>query len=175
VIEVREALVSDAEQMAELNAAGWREGYRGIVPDERLEHLPVADWLRQMQAGLREPRLDSFTRIAELDGEPAGYTFVAAPGRDQPDDSGVTELVAMYVFKRFWRRGVGRALMEAAIERVTGLEYESIYLRTFEQNERAIGFYRAFGFELDGERRPFVPLDSVTVRMSRALGTMAES
>jgi RimJ/RimL family protein N-acetyltransferase len=65
--------------------------------------------------------------------------------------------------------------MEAALERVTALEYETIYLRTFEENERAIRFYRSFGFELDGERRPFVPLEAVTVRMSRSLGTMAGS
>src|SRR5688572_25862199 len=97
MVTVREAVVSDAERMASVNAAGWSEGYRGIIPEERLEHLPVSDWLRQMRAGLREPRRDSFTRIAEIDGAFAGYCFIAAPGRDQPDDSRIAELVAVYV------------------------------------------------------------------------------
>jgi GNAT superfamily N-acetyltransferase len=171
MIEVREAVVEDAEQMARVNAAGWREGFRGIVPDERLDHLPEADWRRQMTAGLREPRLDAFTRIAELDGELAGYCFVAAPGREERDDSTVAELVAMYVYKRFWRRGVGRALIEEAIETTTSFgRYDELFLWTFEDNSRAISFYRSSGFEPDGSRRPFVPIGTPTIRMSRALG-----
>ena len=170
MIEVREAGVGDAEQMARVNAAGWTEGYRGIVPDERLDHLPVADWERQMRAGLREPRLDAFTRIAELGGELAGYCFVAAPGREEPDDSPIAELVAMYVYKRFWRRGVGRALIERALEHVGSLgRYEEVFLWTFEENARAIAFYREFGFEPDGARKPFVPIGTPTIRMVRQL------
>jgi len=170
MIEVRDGDVSDAERMADVNAAGWREGYRGLVPDEYLNHLPVADWLRQMRAGLSEPRLDAFTKIAEADDEFAGYCFVAAPGREEPEASAIAELVAMYVYKRFWRRGVGSALIEAAIERTTSFErYESMFLWTFEDNERAIAFYRSFGFEPDGARHPFVPIGTPTIRMRLAL------
>jgi GNAT superfamily N-acetyltransferase len=169
MIEIQEAVIDDAEQMARVNAAGWREGYRGIVPDDRLDHLPEADWERQMRAGLSEPRLDSFTRTAELDGEFAGYCFVAAPGRDQPDESNVAELVAIYVEPRLWRRGVGRALIGAAIDHTAELSYECLLLWTFEQNQRALGFYRAAGFEPDGARRPFVPIGTPTIRMRRML------
>jgi GNAT superfamily N-acetyltransferase len=170
MIEVREAVVDDAEEMARVNAAGWREGYRGIVPGERLDHLPEADWRRQMTAGLRNPRLDAFTRIAKLDGELAGYCFVAAPGREEPDDSPLVELVAMYVFKRFWRQGVGTALMERAIAQARSFgRYEEIFLWTFEKNDRAISFYRRHGFEADGARKPFVPIGTPTVRMRRTL------
>ena len=169
MIEVREAVLDDVDEMARVNAAGWREGYRGIVPDDRLDHLPEADWRRQMQAGLREPRLDSFTRIAELDGEFAGYCFVAAPGRDEPDESKVAELVAIYVEPRLWRRGVGRSLIEAAIGRAAELGCEWLLLWTFEENHRALRFYEAAGFERDGARRPFVPIGTPTVRMRRPL------
>ena len=170
MIEVREGVVDDAEQMAEVNAAGWREGYRGIIPDERLDHLPEADWQRQMTAGLREPRLDAFTRIAEVDGEFAGYCFIAAPGREEPGDSRIAELVAMYVHRRFWRQGVGSALMERAIEQAASFgRYEEVFLWTFERNERAISFYLRHGFELDGQRKPFVPIGTPTVRMRRSL------
>ena len=161
--------MADADEMARVNAAGWREGYRGMVPDERLDHLPEADWRRQMRAGLSEPRLDSFTRIAQLDGEFAGYCFVAAPGRDEPDESNTAELVAIYVEPGLWRRGVGRALIEEAIAQARELSYEWMVLWTFEQNQRALGFYRDAGFELDGASRPFVPIGTPTVRMRRSL------
>lgn len=169
MIRVREADVSDAAAMAEVNAAGWRVGYRGLVPDEYLEHLPVARWRREMTDGLRTPRGDSFTRIAELDGEFAGYCFVAAPGREEREDSLRAELVALYVDPPRWGRGTGRALLEAAIAETAERGYESIELWTFESNERALRLYERAGFRRDGGRRPFPRTGTPTVSLSRSL------
>ena len=155
--------------MAAVNAAGWREGYRGIVPEYYLEDLPVSRWLREMKNGLANPRGDAFTRIAEVDGGFAGYCFVAAPGREVADDSNEAELVAIYVYSRHWGQGVGRALLEAALAETTRLGYEEIVLWTFARNERALRLYRAAGFEPDGATRPFVPVGTETVRLRRTL------
>jgi GNAT superfamily N-acetyltransferase len=156
--------------MAAVNAAGWRQGYRDIVPAHYLERLPVSRWLEEMRAGLREPRGDSFTRIAELDGAFAGYCFVAAPGREQPEDSRKAELVALYVDPDRWGRGVGRALLERSLADVGARGYSLIELWTFSRNERALRLYRATGFAADGATRPFEPLGIETIRMSRTLG-----
>ena len=168
MIRVREADVSDAAAMAEVNAAGWRAGFRGLVPPDYLERLPVAQWRREMSEGLRNPRGDSFTRIAELDGSFAGYCFVVAPGREQPD-SNRAELVALYVEPERWGRGVGRALLEAALEETAARGYETVELWTFEANERALRLYDRAGFSRDGGRRPFAKTGTPTVRLSRPL------
>ena len=169
MIRVREADVDDARAMAEVNAAGWRAGYRGLVPREYLEHLPVAQWRREMTAGLRSPRGDSFTRVAELDGSFAGYCFVAAPGRERPADSTRAELVALYVDPERWGRGVGRGLLEACLEEAGARGYDAIELWTFEANERALRLYERAGFRRDGGRRPFARTGTPTVRLSRPL------
>ena len=170
MVEVREAVVEDAEAMANVNAAGWRAGYRGIVPDERLENLPVGRWRREMKAGLREPRVDSFTRIAELSEVVAGYCFVAAPARDEPDGSKLSELVAIYVRPQSWRRGVGRELITAVLARAGELGYEEMYLWTFERNQRALDFYLEFDFQPDGSRQDYMPLGIPTLKLRRPLG-----
>ena len=169
MIRVREARISDAAAMAEVNAAGWRVGYRGLVPREYLEHLPVAQWRREMTAGLRDPRGDSFTRIAELDGEFAGYCFVAAPGREQPDDSRRAELVALYVVPERWGGGAGGALVDAALAEAAARGYEAIEVWTFEANERALRLYERHGFGEDGGRRPFAKTGTPTLRLLRSL------
>lgn len=169
MIRVREAGVSDAAAMAEVNASGWRAGYGGLVPSDYLDRLPVAQWGREMSEGLRSPRGDSFTRIAELDGSFAGYCYVAAPGREQPDGSTRAELVALYVDPERWGRGVGRALLEAALEETSARGYEAIELWTFEENERALRVYERAGFRRDGGRRPFPKTGTPTVRLSRPL------
>lgn len=170
MIRVREARVADAPAMADVNAAGWRVGYRGLVPPHYLERLPVRRWRREMGEGLRSPRGDSFTRIAELDGDFAGYCFVAAPGREESDDSRLAELVALYIDPEGWGRGAGRALLDAVLAEAARLGYEEIVCWTFEGNERALRLYRAGGFEPDGARRPFSPTGTPTLRLRRRLG-----
>jgi GNAT superfamily N-acetyltransferase len=166
VIRVREADVSDAAAMAEVNASAWRAGFRGLVPSDYLDHLPVAQWRREMSEGLRGARGDSFTRIAELDGVFAGYCFVAAPGREQPDGSTRAELVALYVDPERWGRGVGGVLLEASVEEAAARGYREIELWTFEANERALRLYGRAGFRRDGGRRPFPKTGTPTVRLS---------
>jgi GNAT superfamily N-acetyltransferase len=169
MVEVRIARVEDADAMADVNAAGWREGYADIVPAEYRSHLPVGRWRREMTAGLESPRGDSFTRIGDMDGAFAGYCFVAAPGREEPDDSKLAELVALYVYPVSWGRGVGRALLDAVVGEAGRLGYEEMLLWTFRANRRAQGLYERAGFLRDGVERPFVPLGIPTVRMRRSL------
>ena len=169
MIRIRDARIDDAAAMAEVNAAGWRVGYSGLVPREYLEHLPVAQWRREMTEGLREPRGDSFTRIAELDGEFAAYCFVAAPGRERAGDSRRAELVALYVDPDRWGRGVGGALVEVVLAETAARRYEAIELWTFEANERALRLYERHGFRRDGGRRPFAKTGTPTLRLTRSL------
>lgn len=152
----------------QLTAAGWREAYPGIVPAERIEGLPMAAWRHDIRHGLAEPEGDSFTRIAEEDGAIAGYVFVAAPGRED-EDEGEAELVAIYVSPDHWRRGIGRALIEAAVTDARGAGYERIALWSFEQNAQALAFYDALGWEQTAERRPHRATGAPTVKLRREL------
>lgn len=170
MLAIREAVVEDADAMAAVNAAGWRVGYRGIIPGEALERIPEAQWRREMREGLRSPRGDSFTRIAELRGEFAGYCFVAAPGREEPEHSRLAELVALYVDPQRWGMGVGTALLERALADAGALGYAEIFLWTLEHNRRAMRLYGRAEFTADGARRPLVPVGAPTVRMRRRLG-----
>lgn len=168
-ITLRAAVEGDVEAIVGLTAAGWRAAYRGIVPERLLEQLPVGAWRHDVSHGLRSPLADSFTRIAELEGEAgaAGYCFVAAPGREEPRGSTVAELVAIYVDPGHWRRGVGRALAAGAIEETARLGYTGLALWTFEANERARAFYRELGWRDDGARRPHQASGTPTIRMLR--------
>ena len=169
MLSVRPAAVDDAEAIVELTAAGWRSAYPGIVPDELIEDLPIAAWRHDVNTGLRAPVAEAFTRIAELHEEVAGYAYVAAPARGEPEGARVAELVAIYVHSEHWRAGVGRALMESATAEAARLGYEQMVLWTFEANARAQAFYRALGWQQDGAARPHQASGTPTVRMRRSL------
>ena len=169
MVAVREAIPEDTEAIVEVNAAGWREGYRDIVSQEKLAELPIERWRHEIGVGLRRPVADAFTYVAEIDGRFAGYCYVAAPAREPDLGPAVAELVAMYVDPGRWREGAGRALMEAAIERLSGLPYDQAILWTFKENGRAIAFYERHGWSVDGAEKIHAQSGVPAIRMRRPL------
>jgi GNAT superfamily N-acetyltransferase len=166
---VREATPEDAEAIVSVTAAGWREGYREFVSPQKLAELPIERWRHEVSVGLRRPVDDAFTYVAEIDGEFAGYCYVAAPSREAGLGSDVAELVAMYVDPGRWSEGVGGALMGAALKRLEGLPYTEAVLWTFKENERAIAFYERHGWRRDGGERIHPRSGEPAIRMRRAL------
>jgi putative acetyltransferase len=51
------------------------------------------------------------------------------------------------------RRGIGRSLLEQAVEWARESEIEKLELHVFPHNEPAIKLYEQFGFEREGQRR----------------------
>jgi ribosomal protein S18 acetylase RimI-like enzyme len=169
MVRVREAFPIDTEAIVAVTAAGWKAAYPGIVPARHLRDLPISSWRHDVRSGLRSPEGDSFTRIADLDGVVAGYCYVAAPARGEPELSRQAELVAIYVEPAFWRSGIGRELAEAAVSEVRERSFVEIVLWSFEDNRRALAFYEALGWERDDARRPHRATGVSTVRLRRAL------
>src|SRR5204863_351432 len=84
-------------------------------------------------------------------------------------------VVAMYVDPPHWRRGVGGALMEAAIDRLERLPYDEAALWTFKENSRAIAFYERFGWREDGAEKIHARSEEPAIRMRRPVTIPATS
>lgn len=66
--------------------------------------------------------------------------------------AGEAEIESIAVSELQQRRGVGRALLGAAVEELKGLRSKEIRLEVRASNTKAAEFYRALGFELRGRR-----------------------
>jgi ribosomal protein S18 acetylase RimI-like enzyme len=95
----------------------------------------------------RTPRPGSATFVAVAD-EVVGFATVGA-ARDE-DDAG--ELYAIYVHPSSWSTGAGRALVERAETSMRESGFQHALLWVLAGNERAERFYRAAGWEHDGEK-----------------------
>jgi diamine N-acetyltransferase len=91
--------------------------------------------------------------VAELEGCVVGY-LLHHPGYD-PDLGGRTLVVVdLVVTERAQRRGVGRALMEAAAARCRTAGGKALTWWVRESNQRAVAFYRALGARVYGATAP---------------------
>ena len=88
--------------------------------------------------------------VAEMDGSIAGFAAIDGP-----------ELDGLFVEPRLWRRGIGRALVVAAIHEAG---QKGLGLVTVVANPSARDFYERCGFAVEGEEQTrFGP----ALRMSR--------
>jgi ribosomal-protein-alanine N-acetyltransferase len=144
---VRPAEPADAEALVALGRAVGSEpgGWLLTTSDWR----SAGDERRYLKAIRRYPNAAVF--VAESDeGEIVGRLSLS---RDQhPSSSHVADLGLMVAAG--WRRqGIGRALLEAAVEWARGAGVRKLELHVFPHNGAAIKLYESFGFEREGYRK----------------------
>lgn len=125
---------------------------------EREEGRSDDDWRAWLGRGA--------TFVAETDDGPVGL-IVARP-HDDPTTVGI---YAMFVSRRARRRGVGRALVEAAIEWATGSGAEQVTLMVIDRNESASKLYESCGFTYSGESERRERDGAVELAMTRVTRT----
>jgi putative acetyltransferase len=116
-----------------ITADGWRS-----VGEER----------RYLRAVRRFPH--AAVLVAEDDGRIVGRLSIA---RDQHPASAHVADLGLMVAASHRRRGIGRALLEDAVEWARGAGVRKLELHVFPHNEPAIRLYEEFGFEREGYRR----------------------
>jgi ribosomal protein S18 acetylase RimI-like enzyme len=134
--------------MALVHAAGWRQGFAGIVPPEL---TPSPEQLVERQ---RERFADSSVgrSVAETEGELRGFC-VFGPSRDECGEPGIGEIYVLFVDPSAWRRGVGKALVDHVLAELGKRGFHSVTLWSAAENARANAFYEKLGFVHDGARQ----------------------
>ena len=145
MITVRRAQPADAAALVALASAVSAEPEGWMIWSE---WRGVGDERRYLRAVRGHP--DAAVFVAEVDGEIAGRMSLA---RDQNPASHHVADLGLMVDARFRRRGVGRALLEAAVEWAPEHGVAKLELHVFPWNEAAIALYESFGFEREGLRR----------------------
>ena len=146
-MEVRLATPDDADPLASIHVRTWQAAYRGLIPDETLDSLDVAERAARWREILREFRKDTF--VAVDGGVIVGFCSVE-PSKDEAEArQGISELTSLYVDPDHWRKGAGRALCDAAIAQAQDRKFRDLILWVLESNHAARAFYESMGFELD--------------------------
>lgn len=128
-ITLRAAIAADAESVAQIWHAGWKEAHLGNVPDE----LVAARTGESFHTRARERVSD--TTVAVVRGEIAGFVMVDGDEVDQ-----------VYVSTGHRGSGVAGALVDVAERRVRDAGFATAWLAVVAANERARRFYERRGW-----------------------------
>jgi ribosomal protein S18 acetylase RimI-like enzyme len=138
---IRSATTADVDKVLALadrlrvGVAPWRE--------EAAVTTAVRGWVRAPLATVAEP--GHAVLVAELDDVVVGFVTLSPGAHWAGDpDASIGELV---VSAEAEGRGVGRALVEAALERARDNGCTRVSVSTGAANERARSLYRRLGFE----------------------------
>jgi GNAT superfamily N-acetyltransferase len=167
-VALRSARDEDARPIAEVHVASWRAAYAGLLPDAVLAGLSVearaARWARLLADDRHQ------VVVAESEGEVIGFGHVG-PSREADLEATTGQLITLYVEPGWWGTGVGRAVHDAALERLSRQDVDRVVLWVLSTNVAARRFYRYLGWERDVVLRvqQFGGAVVIDLRLSRAV------
>lgn len=139
---IRRAQPTDADALTHIDLELARDG-RGMVITQS----------QVMPAEQRRQRLAEQTAWVAVEDDVLGYVEVQ---RLPPERCKHVANLAIGVRPGAQGRGLGKALMEAAVRHAVRTDIERLQLYVRADNPRAVGLYRAFGFEVEGVKKRFV-------------------
>lgn len=143
-ITVREATVEDAEVIAELSRETFYETF--VVDNSKEDMDKFMNEQFTKEALMAEVgAAGNIFLLAYSGDEVAGY--VRLREKDAESLTNSIEIARLYAASNMIGKGVGKALMKACITTAKSRNKQTIWLGVWEKNQRAINFYKAFGFE----------------------------
>lgn len=157
---ISKAQPTDAVELRKLNEKVWIDTYPnkeiGITKDDIISlNFAGPERIQKMKDTLVDIQNNpnAHFMVAKKDGKIVGYCWSIK-------GEGGNEIKSLYVDPEFQSKGIGKLLTQDAFEFLSG---EDIFLWVATYNEKAINFYRKFGFEKTGE------LDSNVLACGKAI------
>ena len=120
----------------------WREAYDDLLPADFQETMTL-DRCRFFSQKYPE------NTLIAMDGKKVVGFISYGNFRDEAIQAG--EIIALYVLKDYYGKGVSKQLMHAAFVALD--QFSEIYLWVLKDNKRAIAFYQKMGFTFDGQEK----------------------
>ena len=153
-VVLRRAQIDDAPLLAQVGAATFLETYAGLLDAEDIgvhcqRHHSAEAWLPWLNNADSAVWLVS----AQQGGAPVGYQLLGRPDVPVADlHPSDLEIKRLYLLHRFQAAGLGRQLLQQAVDLGRKQGCHRLLLGVYSQNEAALAFYERVGFKRVGER-----------------------
>ena len=145
-IIIRNATINDVEKIADIKIEGWQTAYRGIVDDSFLDNMN-----RNEEIKSRKEHIENGAQIivAEINNEVVGFCLYRNFNKNSNDyPNADCEISALYVKSSLKRNGIGKKLMQYAIDELKERGKTQMFLGCLEENYPSRAFYEKIGGEI---------------------------
>ncbi|MBM7694172.1 ribosomal protein S18 acetylase RimI-like enzyme [Peribacillus deserti] len=149
-INVKKCTLEDLHTLQEISYETFNDTFKHQNSPENMNaYLEKAFNLKQIEKELSE-RSSAFY-FAYLNDELAGYLKVNVDEAQTEEMGGDSlEIERIYIKQKFQRQGLGRYLINKAVEIAIEQKKKNIWLGVWEMNENAIAAYKRLGFVQTG-------------------------
>jgi ribosomal protein S18 acetylase RimI-like enzyme len=143
---IRYGTTADAEMLSALGARTFFDTFAKDNTPENMDGYLRKSFSPEIQfQELSDP--DTIFLIAEFEGVPVGYAQLLMNSRDESmRGTRPLEIRRIYASQKYLGKGVGKELMQAIISEARQRGCDCIWLGVWEKNQRAIHFYKKWGF-----------------------------
>lgn len=148
--KIRAAQIGDEPAIAKVHIQSWQEAYKGLIPQDYLDHLPseLEERIENWKRTLANPK--RWTWVAEGPQGIVGFSLFGPP-RDQNRENYI-ELGAIYLLESEKNKGIGFSLLTAGFNKMKELGYKKAYCWVLENNP-TIKFYERSGACFSGHTK----------------------
>ncbi|MBP9083429.1 MAG: GNAT family N-acetyltransferase [Bacteroidia bacterium] len=159
MITIKEVGPAHFEMLAELGRKAFYEAFsEHNDPDDMQAYLDLAFNPETIKKQLEDPAVTYL--VAYWKDLPVGYAKLKQS--DVPEKlagKSAIQLERIYALQEFVGKKVGKALMEACIRIAKSHNYDAMWLGVWQQNDRAISFYKKWGFTIIGTKQFIIGKD----------------
>ena len=146
-VVIRIAGIADAELIADMSRQTFYDTFAAQSTRENMDKFMQESFSKE--ALMKEVGEKDNIFLLAYDGQqPLGYVRLRT-NNNPPDLTGTTamEIARIYTLKEAIGKGVGSSLMEQCISVALENNCSTVWLGVWENNDRAIAFYKKWGFE----------------------------
>ena len=156
---VRDAIPTDAREIATVHVATWQHAYAGLLPEDFLAGLDVNQRAENWHRRISDPPDHGFVLVYEQLGRIRGF----ASGGASRDPEGGGEVYAIYVDPSCQGKGAGTRLLDAAAHSLADAGFTEASLWVLADNHPSRRFYESCGWRCDLTQKPFTFGDGQSV------------
>jgi len=145
-MNIRYGTSEDAKMLSELGAKTFYDTFAKENTPENIDAYLKRSFSPEIQFNeLSQP--DVIFLIAEIEDIPIGYAQLILDSKDEAiKRTKPLEIRRIYTSQEYLGKGVGKELMQATISEAQQQGCDGIWLGVWEKNQRAIDFYKKWGF-----------------------------
>lgn len=155
-IRAGEATEEDAAGIAHIGAAVFTATFAHSCSEDDMSGFLKENFTPEViLSELSNPAVHFLVAYSPTHGRIVGFSALRTDSADtEPcvlDVPGRIELQRLYVDNTLHGTGAGRLLMDGAMQMALDMGFKAVWLGVWEENWRAMAFYKKFGFDRVGE------------------------